>query len=99
MSDQNIMPSIYPKLPTAPPEESVENFRLKKICDCQKELEQEINHYKKVCKKYKRARCITHTTSTMTGFLSVTLSSTGLAVSLSGIGIVVGAPLVGFANL
>ena len=99
MSEQNIIPNkIYPPLPTAPPED-VENFRLKKICDCQKELEQEINHYKKVCKKYKRLKAITHTTSTMTGFLSVALSSTGLAVSLSGMGIVVGAPIVGFANL
>ena len=107
MSEQNIIPNkIYSPLPTSPPEDTstfrgdnVENFGLKKICDCQKELEQEINHYKKVCKKYKRMKVITHTTSTITGFLSVALSSTGLAVSLSGMGIVVGAPLVGFANL
>ena len=72
---------------------------MKKICDCQKELENEISHYRKVSKKYKRANSIAHTSSTLTGVTAAVLSSTGLAVSLSGIGVIAGAPLAGIAGL
>ena len=88
-------PPLYPTLP----DENVSSFRLKKICDCQKELENEISHYRKVSKKYKRANSIAHTSSTLTGVLAAVLSSTGLAVSLSGIGVIAGAPLAGIAGL
>ena len=101
MSDQNIIPSerkeasaasafaasappLYPTLP----DENVSSFRLKKICDCQKELENEISHYQRQVKKYKKAHAIAHTSSTLTGFSAAVLSSTGLAVSLSGIGVI-----------
>ena len=40
MSEQNIIPSAPPLYPSLP-----EDFRLKKICDCQKELQNEISHY------------------------------------------------------
>ena len=88
-------PPLYPTLS----DENVSSFRLKKICDCQKELENEISHYRKVSKKYKRANSIAHTSSTLTGVLAAVLSSTGLAVSLSGIGVIAGAPLAGIAGL
>ena len=96
-------PPLYPTLPgeseaTASASASA-SFRLKKICDCQKELENEISHYRKVSKKYKRANSITHTSSTLTGVMAAVLSSTGLAVSLSGIGVMAGAPLAGIAGL
>ena len=32
------------------------NFRLKKISDMEKELEQQANHYRQVAKKYKKAQ-------------------------------------------
>ena len=109
MSDQNIIPSerkeasavsasappLYPTLP----DENVSSFRLKKICDCQKELENEISHYQRQVKKYKRAHAIAHSSSTLTRFSAAVLSSTGLAVSLSGIGVIAGAPLAGIAGL
>ena len=88
-------PPLYPTLP----DENVSSFRLKKICDCQKELENEISHYQRQVKKYKRAHAIAHTSSTLTGVLAAVLSSTGLAVSLSGIGVIAGAPLAGIAGL
>ena len=94
MSDQNIIPSAPPLYPSL-----TEDFRLKKICDCQKELENEISHYQQISKKYKRVKSIADAIATSTGILTVLLSSSGLAVSLSGIGIVVGAPLAGIAGL
>ena len=53
MSEQNIIPSapqLYPSLQSEANEVGAE-FRLKKICDCQKQLEDEISHYKRVSKK------------------------------------------------
>ena len=91
--------SAPPLYPTLPYESEAASFRLKKICDCQKELENEISHYRKVSKKYKRANSIAHTSSTLTGIMAAVLSSTGLAVSLSGIGVIAGAPLAGIAGL
>ena len=110
MSDQNIIPSerkepnatpasAPPLYPTLPDESEAVSFRLKKICDCQKELENEISHHRKVSKKYKRANSIAHTSSTLTRVMATVLSSTGLAVSLSGIGVIAGAPLAGIAGL
>ena len=40
MSEQNIIPSAPPLYPSL----SVGDYRLKKISDCQKELENEISH-------------------------------------------------------
>lgn len=103
MSDQNIIPSappLYPTLPDASEATSeAVSFRLKKICDCQKELENEMSHYRKVSKKYKRANSIARTSSTLTRVMAAILSSTGLTVSLSGIGVIAGAPLAGIAGL
>ena len=105
MCDQNIIsnerkeasaaPPLYPTLP----DENILSFRLKKIRDCQKELENEISHYQRQVKKYKRAHAIAHTSSTLTGFSATVLSSTGLTVSLSGIGVIAGTPLAGIAAL
>ena len=100
MSDQNIIPSAPALYPTLSPDETdVSSFRLKKICDCQRELENGISHYKRVAKKYKRAHTIAHLISALTGVTAAALSSTGLGISLSGIGVIVGAPLAGIAGL
>lgn len=58
MSDQNIIPSAPPLYPALPSEKNVGDLRLKKICDCQRELENEISHYKQTIKKYKRGKLI-----------------------------------------
>ena len=72
---------------------------MKKICACQKELENEISHYKQTVKKYKRVKLIANALTTSTGIMTALLSYSGFAVSLSGIGIVVASPLAGIAVL
>jgi len=42
-------PTLYPTLPHDVAD-TITSFRLKKICDCQTELQNEISHYKKVLK-------------------------------------------------
>ena len=51
MSEQNIIPSAPPLYPSLQ-RESVGDYRLKKISDCQKELENEISYYRRISKKY-----------------------------------------------
>ena len=95
MSEQNIIPSapqLYPSLQSEVNEVGAE-FRLKKICDCQKQLEDEISHYKRVSKKYKRAKSVASKITSVSVFLTTVLASSSVGTSLSGIGIAVGVPL------
>ena len=64
-----------------------------------KELENEISHYRRISKKYMRAKTIINAFATSTGVLTVVLSSAGLTTSWTGIGIIAGAPLAGIAGL
>ena len=82
MSEQNIIPSAPPLYPSLQ-RESVGDYRLKKISDCQKELENEISHYRRISKKYKRAKTIINAFATSTGVLTVVLSSASLMTSLT----------------
>ena len=66
---------------------------MKKICDCQKQLEDEISHYKRVSKKYKRAESVASKITSVSVFLTTVLASSSVGTSLSGIGIAVGVPL------
>ena len=109
MSEQNIIPGptewdrgvapsapqLYPSLEANEVSErsDVAQFRLKKICDCQKQLEDEISHYKRVSKKYKRAKSIASKITSVSVFLTTVLASSSVGTSLSGIGIAVGVPL------
>ena len=82
MSEQNIIPSappLYPKLNGG-------DYRLKKIIDSQKELENEITHYRRISKKYKRAKTIINAFAVTTGALTTVLSTASLAALLSAIG-------------
>ena len=97
MSEQNIIPSAPPLYPSLG--ENVGDYRLKKISDCQKELENEITHYRRISKKYKRAKTIINAFAATTGALTTVLSSASLATLLSGIGAPIGAPLAGIAAL
>ena len=94
MSEQNIIPSAPPLYPSLGGD-----YRLKKIIDCQKELENEISHYRKISKKYKRAKTIINAFAATTGTLTVVLSTASLATLLSGIGAIAGAPIAGIAAL
>ena len=97
MSEQNIIPSAPPLYPSL--RENVGDYRLTKISDCQKELENEISHYRRISKKYKRAKTIINAFAAATGVLTVVLSTASLATLLSGIGTLAGVPIAGIATL
>ena len=93
MSEQNIIPSAPPLYPSL----NAGDYRLKKISDCQKELENEISHYRRISKKYKRAKTIINAFAASTGVLTALLSSASLATLVSGIGAIASAPIAGIA--
>ena len=97
MSEQNIIPSAPPLYPTLG--ENVGDYRLKKIIDCQKELENEISHYRRISKKYKRAKTIINAFAVTTGALTTVLSTASLATLLSAIAAPIGASLAGISAL
>ena len=105
MSSVNVLPPSAPEyshtIPLYPalPEASAQDFRLKKISDLQKELENEADHYRLVAKKYKRTHSIVHGTAVGLGLLAAGLSSAGVATALTGVGIVVTPALGGIAAL
>ena len=98
MSSANVLPSalpaeiqeqLYPHLPA-------DNFRLTES-RIEKEIAAEIEHYRLVLKKYKKARKAVHYSAVGLGAVAAALSSGAIAASLSGVGIVVGAPAAGVA--
>ena len=95
MSEQNIIPSAPPLYPSLG--ESVGDYRLKKISDCQKELANEISHYRRISKKYKRAKTIINAFAATTGVLTAVLSTASFASFVTGIGAIIGAPIAGIA--
>ena len=94
MSEQNIIPSAPPLYPSLGGD-----YRLKKINDCQQELQNEISHYRRISKKYKRAKTIINAFAATTGVLTVVLSTASFATFLSGIGAIASAPIAGIATL
>ena len=97
MSEQNIIPSAPPLYPSLG--ENVGDYRLKKISDFQKELENEISHYRRISKKYKRAKTIINAFAATTGVLTAVLSTASFVSFLTGIGAIVGAPIAGISAL
>ena len=95
MSEQNIIPSAPPLYPSL----NVGDYRFKKISDCQKELENEISHYRRISKKCKRAKTIINAFAASTGVLTAVLSSASFATFVTGIGAIIGAPIAGIACL
>ena len=95
MSEQNIIPSAPPLYPSLG--ENVGDYRLKKISDCQKELANEISHYRRISKKYKRAKTIINAFAATTGVLTAALSTASFASFVSGIAAPIGAPIAGIA--
>ena len=95
--------NVLPSAPLYPMQEltqlNAEDFRLKKINDLLKELSDEVEHYRKVAKKYKRSHSMVHTSAVGLGSLSVGLSSGALATALTGFGIVASPALAGVATI
>jgi len=78
--------SIYPDLPT-------DNFRLHETSRIEKEISEEVEHYRLVLKKYKKARKAVHYSAVGLGSVSLVLSSGAIAASLTGVSVIVGAPV------
>ena len=93
MSEQNIIPSAPPLYPSL----NVGDYRLKSISDCQKELANEISHYRRISKKYKRAKTKINAFAATTGVLTAALSTASFASFVSGIAAPIGAPIAGIA--
>jgi len=105
MSSANVLPSAPPtenkrrSYPSLPETTNAENFRLTEISRIEKEISAEVEHYRLVLKKYKKARKALHYSLVGLGAVTAALSSGAVATSLTGVGIVVGAPVVGIAAL
>ena len=100
MSSANVLPSappgdienqLYPNLVPA------DNFQLTEISKSEKEISAEVEHYRLVLKKYKKDRKAFHSSAVALGAVAVALSCGVIAASLTGVGIVVGAPVAGVA--
>ena len=87
---------IYPSLPKTM---NAKNFRLTEISRIEKEISAEVEHYRLVLKKYKKARKALHYSLVGLGTVTAVLSSGAVAISLTGVGIVVGTPVAGIATL
>ena len=98
MSSANLLPSAPPAEPLYPVLASpAENFRLTEISRIEKEISDQVEHYRLVLKKYKKARKAVHYSAVGLGSVSAVLSSGAIAASLTGVGVIVGAPVAGIA--
>jgi len=100
MSSANVLPSappeaspIYPQLPL-----QAENFRLQKINEIANTLDQEVDRYRLVAIKYKRAKKVVNWSAAGCGALSTALSSASLGTALSVVGLPASLPLGGLAG-
>ena len=100
MSISNVLPSARPSVPELYPELPVtDNFRLTRITEIEKNISNEAEHYKTVAKKYKKFQTATHYTAVGLGSVAAALLVSGVATSLTGPGVILGAPLGGIAAL
>ena len=90
MSSANVLPSappaetLYPVL-AAP----AENFRLTEISRIEKEISDQVEHYRLVLKKNKKARKAVHYSAVGLGAVSAALSSGAIAASLTRGGVII----------
>ena len=86
--------TLYLNLLTTP---NAENFRLTEISKYLREINDEIEHYRLVLKKYKKVRKLIHYSMVCLGAMTRVLSSGAVGTSLTGFGALVGVPLGGIA--
>ena len=94
MASVNVLPSappenanLYPQLPP--------DFRLQKVNEISAALNAQVDHYRGVAKKYKRAKKVVNWSATGSGFLSAAFSSAGLGSAISVVGLPASIPLGG----
>ena len=79
--------------------DSATKFRQDEIEMIKKNLENQLVHYYETSAKFKRWHTRCQTVCALTGGVATILTGSGLAASLSVVGIVVGAPLIATATL
>ena len=88
----NVIPSaphderLYPQLPQL-------DYRMQKANEVESALNAEVNHYRIVAKKYKRAKKIANWSATGCGLLSAGLSTASLGTAVSVVGLPASIPL------
>ena len=84
-------------LPSAPlyPDLSPHDFRMQKANEVASSLNAEVEHYRRVAKKYKRAKKIVNWTAAGSGALSSACSVASLGSALSVVGLPASIPLGG----
>jgi len=106
MSSANLLPPSAPPAenesrisPSLPETTNADNFRLTEISKIEKEISVEVEHYRLVLKKYKKARKAHHYSVVGLGAVTAALSSGAVATTLTGVGIVIGTPVAAIAAL
>ena len=79
--------------------DSATKFRQAEIEMMKKNLENQLAHYYQTSAKFKRWHTRCQTVCALTGGVATILTGSGLAASLSVVGVVVGAPLIATATL
>ena len=96
MSSANVLPSappenIYPQI--SPPD-----FRMQKVNEIASDLNKEVGHYRKVAKKYKRAKKVVNWSAGGSSVLSAVFSSASFGSALSIVGLPAAIPLGGLGG-
>ena len=89
-------PQLYPKIPATT---NAENFWLTEISKIEKEIAVEVKHYRLVLKKYKKVWKVIHCSVVCLGAATAALSSGAVVTSITGIEVLVGAPVAAIAAL
>ena len=89
-------PQLYPNIPATT---NAENFRLTEISIIEKEIADEVEHYRLVLKKYKKVRKVIHHSVVCLGTATAALSSGAVVTSITGMGVLVDAPVAAIAAL
>lgn len=97
--DELRQPSAPPAYPDLSPLNPGSDFRLREISEIEREISSQIEHYRSVLKKYKKILKTCFYSSLCCSFVSVALSSGAIASSLTGFGLLVGAPAAGAAAI
>ena len=87
---------LYPNIPATI---NAENFRLTEISKIEEEIAGEVEHYRLVLKKYynKKVRKVIHYSVVCLGTATAALSSGAVVTSITGIGVLAGAPVAAIA--
>ena len=94
----NVLPSAPHDESSLYPQLSSHDFRMQKANEIAAALNAEVEHYRRVAKKYKRANKMVNWSATGCGVVSAACSAAGLGSALSVVGLPVSIPLGGISG-